>query len=104
MKLLATTTALGLLIALGAVAPASADGETPVEATAAPVWMASVMSLATDDGLALVQDDEDEDCEDEDEDEEDDDADDEEDEEDEDEDEDEDEEGDECEDDEDELV
>ncbi len=56
MKLLATTTALGLLIALGAVAPASADGETAVEATVAPLWMWSVMSLATDSGVALVQD------------------------------------------------
>ncbi|WP_426052158.1 hypothetical protein [Brevundimonas sp. SL161] len=34
MKLLETSTALGLLIALGAVAPASADGNTTVEATA----------------------------------------------------------------------
>ena len=34
MKLLATSTALGLLVALGAVAPASADGNATVEATA----------------------------------------------------------------------
>ena len=34
MRLLATSTALGLLIAVGAVAPASADGNATVEATA----------------------------------------------------------------------
>ncbi len=106
MKLLATTTALGLLIALGAVAPANAEGDTPVEATAAPVWMASVTSLALDDGLALVQDAEDDDCEDDEDEDDDDDADDEEDDEedDDDADDDDDDDDDECEDDEDELV
>ena len=60
MKLLLATSAIGL--ALAAVAPVTAEADTaPAEA---PVWMASVMSLATDDGFALVQD-EDEDCDDE---------------------------------------
>lgn len=105
MKLLLATTAIGLLMAAGAVAPASAEVETvPAEA---PVWMASVMSLATDSGLSLVQDEddcEDEDGEEDDEEEDDEEDDDEEDDEDEDEDEDEDdsddedEEDDECED------
>lgn len=103
MKLLLATSAIGL--ALAAVAPVTAEADTaPAEA---PVWMASVMSLATDDGFALVQD-EDEDCDDEDEEDEDEDDSDDEDEEDEedgeDEDEDEDEDSEECEDDEEELV
>lgn len=77
MKLLAATTAMGLLIALGAVAPATADTDA-VELETAPVWAASVASLADDGGLALVQD-EDEECDDEDEEDDEDDADDEED-------------------------
>ena len=104
MKLLLATSAIGL--AMAAVAPVTAEADTaPAEA---PVWMASVMSLATDDGFALVQD-EDEDCDDEDEEDEDnsDDEEDEEDEEDaddEDGDDEEDEDSEECEDDEEELV
>ena len=61
MKVLFATTALGLLMALGAVAPASAEADAATEATEAPVWMASVISLADDSGPALVQDDEDDD-------------------------------------------
>ena len=104
MKLLLATTALGLVMGLAA-APASAEGDA-APAAEAPVWMASVISLADDGGLALVQDDEDEDCED-DEDEDEDDSDDEDEDEDEDEDDSDDEDEDEdeeCETDEDELV
>ncbi|MFC5344271.1 hypothetical protein ACETK8_00200 [Brevundimonas staleyi] len=98
MKLLLATTAMSLLMAAGVVAPASAEAETAPSET--PVWMASVMSLATDSGLSLVQDEDD--CEDEDDEEdEDEDEDDEEDDEDEDEDEDEDDSDDEDEDEED---
>ena len=106
MKMVRTTSALGLLMALGLVAPASAEGEAaPAEA---PAWMASVTSLANDGGLSLVQDEED--CDDEDEDESEDDSNDEDEDEDNSDDEDEDEEGDEdeeedeCDADEDELA
>lgn len=109
MKLLLATTAMSLLMAAGVAAPASAETETlPADA---PVWMASVISLADDGGLSLVQDDED-DCEDEeddededeDEDEEDEEEDEDEDEDEEDDEDDEDEEDDECDADEDELA